>query len=63
VNWPDYQTRILQNGPKINWAGKVHEVVVGHDTYGALPQSEAWGLYHHKHIDKQEGQNKFYDTL
>ena len=24
VNWPDYQTRIIQNGPKIKWQNKVH---------------------------------------
>ena len=25
VNWPDYQTRIIQNSPKIKWQNKVHE--------------------------------------
>jgi hypothetical protein len=63
VNWPDYQTRIIQNHPKIAWASKVHEVITGFSTQGALPMEEEWCLYHHKHIDKQEHQNKFYDTL
>jgi len=63
VNWPDYQTRIIQNHPKIAWASKVHEVITGFSTQGALPMEEEWSLYHHKHIDKQEYQNKFYDTL
>jgi hypothetical protein len=63
VNWPDYQTRIIQNHPKIAWASKVHEVITGISTKGALPTEEEWCLYHHKHIDKQEHQNKFYDTL
>jgi len=63
VNWPDYQTRIIQNHPKIAWASKVHEVITGFSTRGALPMEEEWCLYHHKHIDKQEHQNKFYDTL
>ena len=63
VNFPDYQTRILQNGPKIKWGGKVHEVVLGHDTFAGLPNEEEWCLYHHKNIDRQEHQNKFYDTL
>jgi glycosyltransferase involved in cell wall biosynthesis len=63
VNWPDYQTRIIQNHPKIAWASKVHEVITGFSTQGALPMEEEWSLYHHKHIDKQEHQNKFYDTL
>ena len=63
VNWPDYQTRIIQNTPKISWTSKVHEVITGFSTQGALPAEEEWSLYHHKHIDKQEEQNDFYDTL
>ena len=63
VNWPDYQTRIIQNSPKIAWASKVHEVITGMSTKGALPMEEEWSLYHHKHIDKQEHQNKFYKSL
>ena len=63
VNWPDYQTRIIQNSPKIQWTQKVHEVIIGMSTRGLLPTEEEWCLYHHKHIDKQEHQNKFYDTL
>ena len=63
VNWPDYQTRIIQNVSKIKWGSKVHEVILGHDTFAPLPQEEEWSLYHHKHIDKQEFQNNFYDTL
>ena len=63
VNWPDYQTRIIQNSSKINWASKVHEVIVGFSTKGFLPTKEEWCLYHPKNIKKQEVQNKFYDTL
>ena len=63
VNWPDYQTRIVQNNPKIKWTSKVHEVLVGHSKYSLLPKEEEWSLYHHKHIDKQEFQNKMYDRL
>jgi len=63
VNFPDYQTRILQNSPKIAWGGKVHEVIMGHSQYGMLPQEEEWCLYHHKHIRRQEVQNNFYNTL
>ena len=63
VNWPDYQTRILQNVPHIKWENKVHEVLLGHKTQSALPAEEEWCLYHHKHIDKQEEQNDFYNTL
>ena len=63
VNWPDYQTRILQNTPKIKWGSKVHEVLLGHDTFASLPQEEEWCLYHPKHIDKQEFQNNYYNSL
>lgn len=63
VNWPDYQTRIVQNNPKIQWTSKVHEVLVGHESYALLPQEEEWCLYHPKNINRQEHQNKFYNTL
>ncbi len=63
VNWPDYQTRIVQNNPKIKWASKVHEVITGHENYALLPQEEEWCLYHPKNIKKQEYQNKLYETL
>ena len=63
VNWPDYQTRIIQNSPKIKWQNKVHEQIIGISTQGALPMEEEWCLYHPKDIGRQEMQNKFYDTL
>lgn len=63
VNWPDYQTRIIQNSPKIKWQNKVHEQIVGISTQGVLPMEEEWCLYHPKNIKKQEIQNKFYDSL
>ena len=63
VNWPDYQTRIIQNSQKIKWQNRVHEQIVGISTQGALPMEEEWCLYHPKNIGKQEAQNNFYDTL
>ena len=63
VNWPDYQTRIIQNGPKIKWQNKVHEQIIGISTQGALPMEEEWCLYHPKTIGRQEAQNNFYNTL
>jgi hypothetical protein len=63
VNWPDYQTRIIQNSQKIKWQNKVHEQIVGISTKGALPMEEEWCLYHPKTIEKQEQQNNFYDIL
>ena len=63
VNWPDYQTRIIQNGPKIKWQNRVHEQIIGISTKGVLPMEEDWCLYHPKDIKRQEYQNKYYDTI
>ena len=63
VNWPDYQTRIIQNSKKIKWQNKVHEQIIGISTKGALPTEEEWCLYHPKSIGRQEAQNNFYDSL
>jgi len=63
VNWPDYQTRIIQNSSKIKWQNKVHEQIVGASTKGALPMEEEWCLYHPKNIGRQEAQNNFYESL
>ena len=63
VNFPDYQTRILQNSPKINWASKVHEVLTGHNSYVMLPAEETYCLYHPKGIERQERQNAYYAAI
>ena len=63
VNWPDYQTRIIQNSPKIKWQNRVHEQIVGISTKGVLPMEEEWCLYHPKNITRQEAQNNFYNSL
>jgi glycosyltransferase involved in cell wall biosynthesis len=63
VNFPDYQCRILQNTPKIQWVSKVHEVLYGHKNQTQLPANPEFCLLHHKTIDRQEHQNKLYNTL
>jgi glycosyltransferase involved in cell wall biosynthesis len=63
VNWPDCQTRIIQNHFKIKWQNKVHEQIVGASTKSSLPLEEKWCLYHPKNIKRQEFQNNFYNTL
>ena len=63
VNWPDYQTRIIQNSPKIQWKSKVHEVITGFSTKALLPMEEEWCLYHPKTIGRQEAQNRLYESL
>jgi glycosyltransferase involved in cell wall biosynthesis len=63
VNWPDYQTRICANKPEIQWVNKVHERLTGFKTSAQLPALEEWSLTHIKDIDRQEKQNKFYETI
>ena len=63
VNWPDYQTRICANKPEIKWVNKVHERLTGFKTSAQLPALEEWSLTHIKDIDRQEKQNKFYETI
>jgi glycosyltransferase involved in cell wall biosynthesis len=63
VNWPDYQTRICANKPEIQWVNKVHERLTGFKTSAQLPALEEWSLTHVKDIDRQEKQNKFYETI
>ena len=63
VNFPDYQTRIIQNSPKIQWANRVHEVITGHRTHAVLPPEEVYCILHDKHIARQEAQNNFYVNL
>lgn len=63
VNFPDIQTRIIQNSPSIGWAGKVHEVITGHRSHAVLPLSEEFCILHHKDIQRQEKQNTHYDLI
>ena len=63
VQWPDHQWRIYKNTPEIKWINKLHEVLDGYKMYANLPEIEDYALYHPKTIEKQEKQNKFYDTL
>lgn len=63
INFPDFQPRILQNSPKINWANKVHEVLVGHTQYSFFPLDEEYCLIHPKDIKRQEFQNKLYENI
>lgn len=63
INFPDYQTRILQNSPKIQWINKVHEVLYGHTSYGFFPTEEEYCILHNKNIARQEAQNSLYSTI
>ena len=63
VNWPDYQTRIYKNTEEVKWYGKVHERISGYNTFTNFPADEKYSLYHHKEIERQEKQNKFYNNI
>lgn len=63
INWPDFQTRIYKNSDKIGWSGKVHERIVGFESYTNFPADEIYCIRHPKTIDRQERQNNYYDTL
>ena len=63
INFPDVQTRIIQNSPKIQWIGKVHEVIYGHRSHAVLPIQEEYCILHHKHIRRQEIQNTLYSII
>lgn len=63
VNFPDFQTRIYRNDASISWQGKVHEKITGCKLVSYLPLNDEYCLIHHKTIDRQEQQNKFYETI
>ena len=63
VNYPDYQARIYKNVDYIKWVRPVHEIIKGAKTFTHLPPYEQLSFYHHKKIDKQEKQNKFYTKI
>jgi len=63
VNWPDYQMRLYRNDPAIKWEGKVHEKIVGFQTWTKFPEALEMSLFHPKQIERQEKQNEFYETI
>lgn len=64
VNFPDFQMRLFKLNGNIKWVNKVHEILEGYKTISTLPyDTEDFCLYHHKTIEKQELQNKFYQTI
>ncbi|MBC8304898.1 MAG: glycosyltransferase [Pelagibacterales bacterium] len=63
VNFPDYQMRIYRNKECIHWIRPVHEQLVGYKGFGKLPANDEYCLWHPKDINRQEMQNKFYDTI
>jgi glycosyltransferase involved in cell wall biosynthesis len=67
INYPDYQTRISKNISEIYWVGKVHERLMNRNyariINDFLPTYHDLDLIHAKNIEKQEKQNKFYESI
>lgn len=63
VNWPDVQTRLYKNTENIHWSGKVHERIMGYESYTNFPGEEIYCIKHIKDIERQEKQNNFYNTI
>ena len=61
INFPDWQGRLYRKG--LNWYGKVHERIIGGQKFSSLPVDEEYCIQHHKTIDRQEKQNKYYSSL
>ena len=63
INFPDYQWRIYKNTKEIIWVNKVHENLKGFNTFTEIPPNYVTCLIHDKTIERQEKQNKYYNTL
>lgn len=61
VNFPDFQGRIYRKN--MSWYGKVHEKIIGGEKFSSLPLDEEYCIMHHKDIERQRNQNKFYGSL
>jgi hypothetical protein len=61
--FPDYQSRIYKNDPKIKWVNKVHERIDGFTGFAKLPPLPEYCLWHEKSIERQEFQNTFYNRI
>jgi len=57
---------MLKNGAgmlTMKWQGKVHERIVGIKNLSQIPPNEQLALHHPKTINRQERQNKFYESI
>ena len=67
INWPDYQTRIYVNSPKIKWVGSVHEQLTGYKSWASIEANYDFNsqpmLMHVKNIHKQIKQNNLYEQI
>lgn len=64
VNWNsgDYQGRLLQNIPRLQWKRPLHEKIEGFKIESWFPREEDFALVHTKTIEKQIETNLGYNT-
>lgn len=63
INFPDYQTRLYRRTSEIEWDGKVHETIIGYNTFAIFPGVDDYCIGHDKTIERQEKQNGYYTTF
>lgn len=64
INFPDKQPRLFKRTVNVKWVNKVHEQIVGVNSYADLPDSDfTYCLFHVKHESRQKVQNKFYENI
>jgi hypothetical protein len=61
VNFPDRQGRIYKK--HLRWYSRVHERIIGGNKFASLPNDKEYCIQHHKTIERQEKQNKFYNSI
>ena len=60
INFPDYQSRIYKNDPKIKWHKKLHETIIGAEYVTSFPKEINYAIIHDKTIERQIQQNSRY---
>ena len=63
IAWPDYQSRLYRNDPRIVWTRKVHEQLHGYTSLAQLPASPEFAIWHRKTFLRQQSQNASYALL
>lgn len=63
INFPDYQSRIYKNLPRIRYQRRLHEKVEGFKSYVFIPPQKDYAIIHEKTIEKQRQTNVNYNKL
>ncbi len=63
INFPDYQSRLYRNLPKIRYQRRLHEKVEGFKSFSFIPPQKDYALVHKKTIEKQRETNNRYNKV